>query len=536
MCKMKVLIADDELKICELIKFIINWELLEMEIIAISHNGIDALDKVKRLCPNIIIADIRMPGIDGLKLIEEVKKIDSSIEYIVISGHRDFEYAHKAINLGVKNYLLKPIDQKELFDSLIKIKKLHNNKNTQHTKEEKLKHFEISDRNRIRKQFLINLIERPSIEDYLFDIAKINETYKYSFHNSSYQIIIIKVDGMQKKQKESIKFIKEKIIEILSSMLVNCIEWECYFHKSCCNILLNYDSRNFSDRKTFRKILDLLLTQRDLFKDIQITVGIGSLEDSIFKIKYSLKTAKLAISQRIVSGTNQIIYGDDIHFDAKRLNDFLQEFDKEFYLALEIQDIYRVECVVETLRKNISLQKDITGYEILQLSKQVINSYIFALKQFIPTLILDDFFDKFVFELDKYYTVDEIFNYLSTVIIENFNLVLIEKSELDIKPIREAKDYINNHYNEPISLERLSDKVGFSTAYFSTMFKNEVGINFSEYLLNVRMEKAKELLKETKFSVFDICQKVGYSDIKYFTKRFIQYTSLKPNEYRKLYS
>lgn len=533
---MKVLIADDELKICQLIKFLVDWDLLEMEVVGMAQNGLEALEKTRSLRPDIIIADIRMPGMGGLELIEEVKKIDDNIEYIVISGYRDFEYAHKAINLGVTNYLLKPIDKKELFESLLKIKERYANKTTQQTKDEKLKSFEIIDRNRKRKQFIENIVEKRNIDDSSLSLSEINEMYKYSFDDLNYQIIMIKIDGMKKKQKESIHFIKEKIVEVLSSLLSDCNEWEFYFKESYCNILINYDENVFSERKTTRKTLDSLLTQRDLFKDIQITIGVGSLLESISKINTSVKTARLAIAQRLVCGTNQVIYGDDINFDTEIFKNFLQQFDKEFYRALEMQDILEVKKVIENLRESVLSKEDITGYEIIQLSKQVVNSYIFSLKLYVPTTISDGLFETFILEVEECATVDEVFDYLSKIIIENFELALLEKLKMDIKPIRQAKDYINKHYAEAISLEILSDEVGFSTAYFSTMFKNEVGLNFSEYLLNVRMEKAKEFLKETKFSVSEVCQKVGYSDIKYFTKKFIQYTNLKPNEYRKLYS
>ena len=94
---------------------------------------------------------------------------------------------------------------------------------------------------------------------------------------------------------------------------------------------------------------------------------------------------------------------------------------------------------------------------------------------------------------------------------------------------------MQNHYMEPITLELVADKVGFNSSYFSSFFKKETGAGFADYLIQLRMEKAKELLKDTKDTVKEVCEKVGYSDVKHFTSMFRKYTGLKPGEYRKLY-
>ena len=111
---LKVIIADDEDKVCQLIYGLIDWESLGMEVIGIAHNGLEALEMVKTLEPDLMITDIRMPGYDGLELIERSKEISDTLEFIIISGFRHFEYAQHAIKYGVGDYLLKPIKKEEL--------------------------------------------------------------------------------------------------------------------------------------------------------------------------------------------------------------------------------------------------------------------------------------------------------------------------------------------------------------------------------------------------------------------------------------
>lgn len=111
-----------------------------------------------------------------------------------------------------------------------------------------------------------------------------------------------------------------------------------------------------------------------------------------------------------------------------------------------------------------------------------------------------------------------------------------EKRENDrVRPIRRAKEYIQNHYGEPITLEEVSSEVGLSPTYFSVLFKKTEGEGFARYLINVRMEQAKILLRETNLPVVEICKKVGYNDLKHFTQTFEKSTEVKPSTYRKLY-
>ena len=118
---LKVLIADDEKNICLMIQKLIVWEEYGMEVIDLAHNGVDAMTIIEEKHPDIVISDIRMPGYDGLKLVQKARDLGLETDFVIISGYKYFEYAHRALNLGVEHYLLKPIDKKELQETLHKI-------------------------------------------------------------------------------------------------------------------------------------------------------------------------------------------------------------------------------------------------------------------------------------------------------------------------------------------------------------------------------------------------------------------------------
>ena len=118
----KVLIADDEKLICRLVQALVDWTSLDMVVEATAENGLEALELIRECNPDILITDIRMPGCNGLELIRQAKEINPELEIIIISGYAHFEYAQSAISYGVGNYILKPIKQQELLETLQKIK------------------------------------------------------------------------------------------------------------------------------------------------------------------------------------------------------------------------------------------------------------------------------------------------------------------------------------------------------------------------------------------------------------------------------
>jgi len=533
----KVVIADDEVKVCQLIDFLVDWKTLNMEVAAIVHNGVDALEAIKRERPDIIITDIKMPGCNGLELIEKARVLRPDMDYIVISGYKQFEYAQKAIQFGVSNYLLKPIDQAELNHTLKKMQQRYLKRNEQLADEERLEEYEQENRTRVRKAFFEEITFRRRLPEQDLDILYCNEKYAYQFRPGMFQTAAIKIDGIHEQTEKNQIFIENKLVHELEQRLKVCFDWDYILGEGIYYLVFNY-SRDVKDIKdVMNQILQDLIPQRNVFKNFQVTIGLGEAQDTPEVFLKGFKVAKWAVDQRLLLGTNQVIEGEE-----KRSNSFVdsyifRDFNKVFFEAIEIQDIDGIYRAIDQLEERLLGRKETTGYEILQMCKEAVNVYMFALKKLeLPAAGAEAFFRQFHIEIHNCGSAEETFAYLKERIVESIVSIVAEKQTLETKPIRVAKSYIAEHISEPISLDHVSDAAGFNTAYFSTIFKKETGVTFSEYLLGRRMELAKELLRDTNQSVACICEAVGYSDVKHFTKNFTKYTSLKPKEYRKLYS
>ena len=191
---LKVLIIDDEEKVCRLIQCLIDWESLGLYIAGICHDGLLALDMVKETSPDIIITDIRMPGCDGLTLIRAAKEFNPGIHFIIISGYGQFDYAQRAIQYGVSDYILKPIKEKDLKATLVSIVEKHQSMESHRQQDEAIRNELNSTQERIKSNFINDLILNPQIIQAFHSIEDINRTYYTNFKESAFTLLCIYLD------------------------------------------------------------------------------------------------------------------------------------------------------------------------------------------------------------------------------------------------------------------------------------------------------------------------------------------------------
>ncbi|WMJ89972.1 response regulator transcription factor [Anaerocolumna sp. MB42-C2] len=534
---LKVIIADDEDKICQLIYKLIDWDSLRMRVEAIAHNGVEAFELIQLHNPDIVITDIRMPGYDGLEFISKVKEYNESTQFIIISGYQQFEYAQKAIKYGVSDYLLKPIKKDELTAALTKMSNEYLERVELLSKEEQLR---LSMKNNIKKLRLglfSGVLFQKRMKDTTVDA--VNEEYGYHLKEGLFQIITVKLDGIERSYSSNVTFLEEKIMKIIRNYFVDyCIDLESYFVNNICFCLLNYKTENKKQiRRQCKVLLDELQLQKEIFVNLEVTIGLGIAEEDISLIQDSYKSAVWAYEQRLVTGNNRVIEGEVIISTDLAESQLFYEFNRDMNAALERLDKEGVKASIRVLREGLKSRTETSGHEILQMAKEVCNIFLFSMRNNkLPILTGENFIDEFNVNADDMGSVNSLYQYLTDLIIACLEKVIEDKKLMDTKPIREAKQYMQSNYMKPITLDEVSYTVGFNATYFSSLFKKETGYTFLEYLSEVRINKAKELLKETNHSIAVICEQVGYSDLKHFSKIFTKYTNLKPNEYRKLYS
>jgi len=535
----RVVIADDEEKICQLIQNLVDWKKIDMEIVGTARNGLEALNLVRALSPDLMITDIRMPGVDGLEMIRRAKSAKQNLEFIVISGYQHFKYAQEAIQYGVSDYLLKPIQKEDLLAALDRIRTVYDRRNAQAGREKSMEEQLRNSAEKLRASLFAALLAGKGLPADLTPESA-DAAYRFSFRPGVFRALGIKIDcGYEEECDRTVAVLKEKILRAASEPFGRtCHDFGAYGGDSAVWCILNYAPEREEDIRGIMKSLpEGLLLRKFPFENVRFTVGAGTPVHDIRELPESFRSAKLAVYQRLREGTGRLIAGAPAGAGREKADALLAELDRFLGPATELLDGNGVASCLDGLRRRAAAEKKLSGEELFYIASQAFLMFLMHLRNNrVPMGDADALKREFRTRAGRCGSEEQLFRYVSFAVSKLLDRVLEEKKQRDTRPIRQAKQYIRQHFKSPLTLEQVSGAVGFSPAYFSTLFKKETGGNFVEYLTGVRMDEAKRLLRETDLSVSSVCEQAGYSDLKYFAKNFKKYTGLKPNQYRKLYS
>lgn len=528
----KVMIADDEERICRLIEALVDWKALDMEVAAVAHNGLEAAELAVKLRPDILITDIRMPGCSGLELIEKVKRSLPELEIIIISGYAHFEYAKGAIKYGVGEYLLKPINKAELTMTLERLRGKIENRLKMKEDKRQMEQKSKNDLRRLRELFLERLLEQKEME---LSFETLREEYYLKMKPGCFQAIWLKIDNPTNELGEEGKsIVTERAGKLLESSLKHkCFDMLCKEQPWGGYVgILNYgEEKQEKIRRILKDCLNQLESGRKLYGEIYFSMAAGSIVTKPSDMVKSLREASLIIEERLLKGTGRFLEYLPEGSSALHEKNLLEKYLRTVTHAVEIMDEKEAKKALEQVKDGVAEVKDVRGYELLELVNSCGELFLSQVESKDRREQLQVFSDK----CRQCGSQEALFQALCDLQQTYIRRMEAQREGEIVRPIRQAKQYIQNHYGEPITQEGVSSMVGLSSAYFSALFKKEEGQGFSKYLTAVRMEQAKILLRESNLSVTEICRRVGYQDLKHFTHNFEKAAGLKPTAYRKLY-
>lgn len=528
-----VIIADDEMKVCQLIQKLVDWDSLGLCVAGVANDGLTALELIKRHQPDMLITDIRMPGVDGIELIRRAKQMRPSLQCIIISGYRHFDYAHNAIRYGVEDYLLKPINQQEFLATLQKLiqKQEVAAREQQETAQLKRQAFDLTQR--MQEEFLRRLLSGGAVD------GEALAALPHMHREGGYTCAIIKPDlenvppgdRLHGLAVEKTLALARQHLQPAFSSLLACAAPEgvlCAFHPG--------EVPRKEVEEAFRLQMEEILPLRALFPSLEVTVGLSQPGHSLSGLPQAMGQAYQALCQRLIRGTGKLIIYEPQPVEAQNRESYLDgETRKQLLAALEILDEGGYHAQLE--KAFLDLRK--AGRPILELRnamKEMIYLHFLGLQNHAqPEGVLQTYLTDFQSAWDAATTLDAVEQSLASLLCGHLQAINRERDEVEMRPIRLAKKYMQENYQSNITLEDVAAVAGFHPAYFSTVFKKVTGENFLEYLCALRMKEARQLLSDAGLRVTDVAERVGYQDGKYFVKLFKKATGLTPQEYRKLY-
>lgn len=516
---MKIMLVDDDEIIREGMKKIILKAGRSWEVAAEAGDGEIALQRLAEQSDiDLLITDVRMPIMDGIELIKRVRETNEKIKIIVLSGYDEFSYVRKAFINGAQDYLLKPFQKQELISRIEKVEAelLEDAETEQHSKRNK---------NILIADVISHMIKgnKDEVSKDILELEALGVKTDYSY----YQVFAIRADQYYKQYPDIWQYQKQlnedasQIFDFLHKR--EGFECCCYINEQEIIILLFCNSKEQGEDIS-KKIYDVLNGRGETYTD---TLGISNVHSDLSEAGNTYQEAEEAVLSRFYLGQKRIIHYNEIAGKCVDIQYDLEPTVSQLVHYIEMCDYINTKKIVEQLFLDLSYSKPDKFRKYMH---NFIEMLIMRVKDFENVLLV--FGQDYQFYIDNLNTYRELKTYVSSILKEMIEYIKSEKEKKSKRRVELAKIYMEEHYHEPITLNDIADYVELNASYFSNLFKAEVGMNFSEYLLNIRMEEAKKLLRDPKIKVYEIGNMIGYEDAVSFGRAFKKKLGMSPKEYR----
>ncbi len=486
----KVIVVDDEPASVNYIKNIIDKKNMEFEVVDTAVNGEEALRKIKKHIPDVVISDIRMPILDGLGLVEKASKEFSRTYFIIVSGYQEFEYAKKAIKYGVCEYLLKPIKPAKLVETLEGIgQKVRAN------------YFDMQ--KKILSHMCSNAYEKGtgdlalyfSEQKYYCGIIRRNGMPSQFISDKNYEVFSL--DGEQihvygRDEMELMYLLPEKVMlgnksigEVMKSFFFKEINENTY-------VTCIYNNESFG-------IADFPVVVQKIYKKLNETITVGENQIVRLKDKVQKEEAVLVRENEIIESINFLIKNNEVSKLRAGFEELFRIWKKYKFGQLDIER--KLYLIMQRLKNKMKFNATIFEFEY-----EINDLFLYATS-------MEEILENIIEKIEAVYPDENVGD---------------ENKELYLSILA----YLTYNMEKALSLTLVCRHFGISQTMLSKWFREFGHTSFNRYLTNIRIEKAKELLLAyPEMYIKDISKMVGYSDQFYFSRIFRTIVGVSPSDY-----
>lgn len=531
----KLIVVDDEDEVREGIRLKTDWNACGFELAGDYSNGRDALEAVEQLRPDVIITDICMPFMDGLELAQNVALLYRDIRIVIVTGHEHFEYAQQAIKLKVHDYLLKPVNLREITCFLQKMK--------QELDEERLRREDLSllrlrlneSLPLLRERFLEKIVTTPVRE------AEIERKFRYfqlDLAGPAYVALVADLDENGYREAEANAAQAADYTELHRFAVFNIFE-EIFVKErggaafrtrdDKIGLLLSGQSRELE--AAAQTAAEQARYAVEKYLRSSVSIGVGRMCQLRSELRQSYQEACSALEYRFLYGRGRVLSNQDVEYGKQGERAGYNVFEKKLIAALKTG---KADLVSEELEEGFN--------QLRRAASPPRRCYASAhrLLVVLMNMVTDaGFDDEELFGEDPFsqippiQTIDDLQNWLDFNCRRVIAFLSEQRAGLSAWQVQQATAYIEQHFSDPeLALGQVCQHVYLSASYFSALFKQHTGSTFVEYVTRLRIGKAKELLALTCLKSYHIASRVGYADPQYFSVIFKRMTGFTPKEYR----
>lgn len=526
----KILIVDDEELVRRSILKIVDWKALGFSEVFEAENGTEALQIALEQKPHLVLTDIRMPFMDGLQLTSELKEKLPSSHVVILSGHDEFRYAQEAIGLQVLDYILKPLGAATLTKKLQEIRKKLDNELQEKEYLSKIR-LQLHQSLPLLKESILNTLvctpgNKPGMESRL-------QSLEIPLYGGPYAVSVIEPDlsGIPPSDAEVYSYAAKNIaLETLG-------HHHPVFTDNLGRVTLVFrlSALPTEDRahQQLLEILHVLLKSVNIHLKIPTTIGVGTTVSHLSDLHSSYMEALNALDCKYTLGKDRIYDIRDLDYMEA---EFYYPFDacNELITAVKTNKLSGIKQALTDICGILKSGKNLTVTNIKLVFVEMITALLKLLSETRQmsaeawTMGLGLYS-----QIEKLDTVDKMAEALLQLSIQTSRELAELRTSSSQQIVMKAMDYVRDNYQqEDLSLQTTASHTSVSAGYLSALFKKETGVNFSDYLTRIRMEKAMELLRTTDLKTYEVAYRTGFSNPHYFSISFKKYTRMSPSEFR----
>lgn len=529
----RMMLVDDEEEVRKAMIRKMDWEALGFTVVGDAENGEDALEKLEQLEPDVVMTDIRMPYMDGLTLISRIRESYPFVKILIFSGFDDFEYAKQAIKLNVTEYILKPVNGEELAEILMRVRanldeEIRQRRNISILQDNYLGSLPI-----LRELFLNDLVRRTA--DLSSAPQKLREYGIDILDACKWIVAVICMEQIERTEGLALSQHQELIPISVRGLVEDHVKPHyrfVVFNSADGITMIAAMDRKDSETGLVNLLNDICKESRRLL-EVSITIGVGCACDALREIGRSYQTAVDALGYRAIVGSGRTICINDVEPVSRGKLQLDAKGEEELTAAVKFGSPALIGDVLREFSARMDDAKvHENQYEVYML--MIVNCLIRLMQQ--HDLNMGEMFaseERYADVMRGVCKRETFAEELIPVACRMNEALNRERDNTTKRVILDAKAYIQENYaDSELSVDMLCRHLHISPAYFSTVFKRETGQTYVNYLTEVRLQKAVELLEQTDDKTYKIAEKVGYQEQNYFSYVFKKKFGISPTKYR----
>ena len=527
-----VMIVDDEPTMRKGLKCFIDWTSLDCNVVYEANNGIEAKEYLQSNKIHIVISDIKMPGMDGIELSKYIYENFSNVKVILLTAFSDFSYAQSAIKYNVVDYIVKNNPTEKIPEVINKVKELIKLQNEKESKleflEKKLKDNSLE----INDSFVRNILN-GIISEKDFISAKLLEinVSPSNFFVISYESTVIHNEGTYINIEDQSKYFFA-FRDFLELAFKNQCSYNVIMNRNSICTIISFENRDYS--KCIQSLLTIcneILAMVENFMKLKISIGISCVHNNVSQITTAYNESLDALAMNFYSFNKVYFYSYSLNKHKTQNYSLVEKYNNDIINKINSGDYEDAILLVSNLFE--VYKSDNEPVEYVKVSSIFLISLCFRMLiknnlNLSHSLENEDYIYR---QIQSSKTITSLYILISNFIKLVTELVSNNEKQLNYL-INETTKFIRENYNKGINLTAIAENIHVNSSYLSRLYKKETGESIIDSLNKLRIEKAKELLKDSTKKIFEVAFSVGIEDAGYFTHVFIKYTGVSPKEYR----